>query len=184
MKRLIYFHAWLKDFRRPWRGLSCVVLTCVVLQLMAVPSAAAAEGTAWDFLLRQRPAVAAGLSGDERRILEAVTEKQGEELLHGAGPTSRVLGSSLSKAGLRRAKKLLIAAFSASWWTVDSGAGTSTGGTFSITGTIGQADAGRLTGGESTLQGGFCAVFRNTYLFADGFESGDTTMWSSSVRSP
>ena len=42
------------------------------------------------------------------------------------------------------------------WNTVDSGGGTfSTGGDYSLGGTIGQPDAGVLTGGDYTLGGGF-----------------------------
>ena len=41
------------------------------------------------------------------------------------------------------------------WFTVDGGGGVSSGGTFSLSGTIGQPDAGRLTGGSFALEGGF-----------------------------
>ena len=45
-----------------------------------------------------------------------------------------------------------------SWYTIDGGGGTSTGGSFSLSGTIGQPDAGvPLTGGAFTLTGGFWA---------------------------
>jgi hypothetical protein len=44
-----------------------------------------------------------------------------------------------------------------SWHTIDGGGGTSTGGGFSLSGTIGQPDAGTMTGGEFTLVGGFWA---------------------------
>ena len=43
-----------------------------------------------------------------------------------------------------------------SWSTVDGGGGTfSTGGVYSLGGTAGQLDAGLLTGGVYTLDGGF-----------------------------
>jgi len=43
-------------------------------------------------------------------------------------------------------------------FTVDGGGGTSTGGAFTMSGTIGQPDAGAtLSGGGFTLQGGFWA---------------------------
>lgn len=42
------------------------------------------------------------------------------------------------------------------WSTVDGGGATfSTGGTYSLGGTIGQPDAGTLSGGSYTLGGGF-----------------------------
>ena len=42
-----------------------------------------------------------------------------------------------------------------SWWTVDGGGTTSTGANYVLTGTIGQADAGVVTGGTYSLMGGF-----------------------------
>jgi hypothetical protein len=43
-----------------------------------------------------------------------------------------------------------------SWWTVDGGGYTfSEGGGYSLGGTIGQPDAGVLSGGSYTLSGGF-----------------------------
>ena len=45
--------------------------------------------------------------------------------------------------------------YSVNWSTIDGGGGTSTGGVYAVTGTIGQADAGAMSGGNYTLQGGF-----------------------------
>lgn len=46
-----------------------------------------------------------------------------------------------------------------SWHSIDGGGGTSTGGPFSLSGTIGQPDAGGpLTGGAYSLIGGFWSV--------------------------
>ena len=44
------------------------------------------------------------------------------------------------------------------WWTVDGGGSTSTGGVYSVSGTIGQPDAGTMSGGQFTLTGGLWAV--------------------------
>jgi hypothetical protein len=41
------------------------------------------------------------------------------------------------------------------WFTIDGGGGTSTGGGYTLSGTIGQPDAGTLTGGSYVLEGGF-----------------------------
>jgi len=42
------------------------------------------------------------------------------------------------------------------WYTIDSGGGTSTGSSYTLLGTIGQPDAGvAMTGGGFTLVGGF-----------------------------
>jgi hypothetical protein len=43
------------------------------------------------------------------------------------------------------------------WNTVDGGGQTSTGGGYTLSGTVGQPDPGLLTGGEYTLGGGFWA---------------------------
>lgn len=48
--------------------------------------------------------------------------------------------------------------FSINWFTIDGGGGASTNGTYRLTGTIGQPDAGTMSGGGFTLQGGFWGV--------------------------
>jgi hypothetical protein len=48
--------------------------------------------------------------------------------------------------------------YSLDWSTIDSGGGTSTGGVYSVTGTIGQPDAGTMSGGNFTLVGGFWGI--------------------------
>jgi len=53
-----------------------------------------------------------------------------------------------------------LAGYSLDWWTVDGGGATfSTGGAYSLGGTIGQADAGALSGGTYSLRGGFWGEF-------------------------
>ena len=51
-----------------------------------------------------------------------------------------------------------LAQYTVDWHTSDGGGGISTGGVFAISGTLGQPDAGRLIGGNFTLEGGFWAV--------------------------
>jgi hypothetical protein len=41
------------------------------------------------------------------------------------------------------------------WSTIDGGGGTSSGGSFAVTGTAGQPDAGEMFGGQYELLGGF-----------------------------
>jgi hypothetical protein len=48
-----------------------------------------------------------------------------------------------------------LADYSLPWWTVDAGGGTSNSAQYVLNGTIGQPDAGMLSGGEYTLAGGF-----------------------------
>lgn len=49
--------------------------------------------------------------------------------------------------------------YSISWYKVAGGGGTSTGGTYSLSGTIGQPDAGHMAGGNYTIDGGFWGIF-------------------------
>ncbi len=49
----------------------------------------------------------------------------------------------------------LPAQVSLDWWSVDGGGGQSTGGAFTVAGTVGQPDAGRMSGGSFSLDGGF-----------------------------
>ncbi len=46
-------------------------------------------------------------------------------------------------------------AYEMPWFTVDGGGGESTGGGFALAGTVGQPDAGALSGGAYALVGGF-----------------------------
>ena len=48
--------------------------------------------------------------------------------------------------------------YSIDWFTIDGGGGTSTGGVYSVSGTIGQPDAGHMTGGTYALDGGFWGI--------------------------
>jgi hypothetical protein len=51
--------------------------------------------------------------------------------------------------------------FAIDWHTIDGGGGTSSGGNFSVSGTIGQPDASAqpMTGGGFSLTGGFWSLF-------------------------
>ena len=52
----------------------------------------------------------------------------------------------------------LAQSYSIDWFTIDGGGGTSTGGVYSVSGTIGQPDAGRMSGGNFTIDGGFWGI--------------------------
>lgn len=45
--------------------------------------------------------------------------------------------------------------YAISWWTIDGGGTTSTGGPYALSGTIGQPDAGSMSGDDYRLGGGF-----------------------------
>jgi hypothetical protein len=53
---------------------------------------------------------------------------------------------------------VLAQTYSIDWMTIDGGGGTSTGGVYSVSGTIGQPDAGTMSGGTYTLDGGFWGI--------------------------
>lgn len=64
-------------------------------------------------------------------------------------------------------------AYAVDWYTVDAGGGFSSGGSFTVTGTIGQPDAaaGGATRGSFSVSGGFWAAqVEIDLLFTDGFE--------------
>ena len=44
------------------------------------------------------------------------------------------------------------------WSSIDGGGGTSTGGVYTVAATIGQPDAGAVSGGNYTLEGGFWGI--------------------------
>lgn len=71
----------------------------------------------------------------------------------------RITAPSLAKILLAGAAILvshtLGAQYAIDWFTIDGGGGASTGGQYLVTGTIGQPDAGKLSGGTFTLEGGF-----------------------------
>lgn len=51
------------------------------------------------------------------------------------------------------------AQYAIDWFTLDGGGGQSSGGAYTLQGTIGQPDAGSLSGGSFTLHGGFWNAF-------------------------
>ena len=53
---------------------------------------------------------------------------------------------------------LLAQQYAIDWFTIDGGGGTSSGGSYTLSGTIGQSDAGVMTGGNYSLIGGFWGV--------------------------
>src|SRR5438445_529741 len=54
--------------------------------------------------------------------------------------------------------------YSIDWFTIDGGGGTSTGGVYSVSGTIGQPDAGHMSGGNFSLDGGFWGIIAAVQL--------------------
>ena len=48
--------------------------------------------------------------------------------------------------------------FGVDWFAIDGGGGTSTGGEYSVSGSIGQVDAGNTFGGDFAVIGGFWSI--------------------------
>jgi hypothetical protein len=69
------------------------------------------------------------------------------------------LKSKLSLAVLLIAFKLCAQPYSVDWYKISGGGGTSTGSVYSVTGTIGQPDAGgAMSGGNYSVTGGFWSL--------------------------
>ena len=52
---------------------------------------------------------------------------------------------------------LATGAYEVNWWDVSGGGGSSSGGAYTLNGTIGQPDAGDMQGGPYAISGGFWA---------------------------
>lgn len=85
---------------------------------------------------------------------------------------SLLFASVLFIAGAATAQEGPTPEYSINWYTFDGGGGNSSGGAFSLTGTIGQHDASteEATGGTFSLTGGFWNSGRSDHLFSDGYE--------------
>ena len=75
-----------------------------------------------------------------------------------------------------------------SWWSVDGGGGTGSGGSFVLTGAAGEPEHGVSASSGFGFAGGVWATAPPSQpqieVFADGFESGDPTAWSSWTPNP
>jgi hypothetical protein len=70
----------------------------------------------------------------------------------------RLIAAMLLLAGIPSV--LRAQSYSIDWYKISGGGGTSTNGPYSLSGTIGQHDAGgQMTGGNYSLTGGFWALF-------------------------
>ena len=69
--------------------------------------------------------------------------------------------------GAVRVSQAAVNTLSLPWWTIDSGGGTSTGGSYTLSGTLGQFDASpeaASSGGVYSLTGGFWGTFETGIL--------------------
>ncbi len=96
----------------------------------------------------------------------------------------KLIASLTVVAALAASTNLSALNYSIDWWTLDGGGGTSTNGTYSLSGTIGQHDAGGpMTGGSYSLTGGFWALPRLVQmpgaptLYITNAAAGFATIW-------
>ena len=112
----------------------------------------------------------------EQEALRLMTPAQAAGFLEGIDATTIILRDGRTLAELLDGA----GSFELSLYTIDGGGLFSTGGPFALTSSIGQPDAGTMTGGAYGLTGGFIqAQTDESLIFRDGFESGDTSAWSS-----
>jgi len=90
-----------------------------------------------------------GLSRDTRKLFLLL----GEKVRMRASVSLFILTVSLLFASFADAQP-----FAIDWFSIDGGGGTSTGGVYAVSGTIGQPDAGVLSGGNYSLVGGFWGI--------------------------
>jgi hypothetical protein len=159
------------------------LLSVLALTFAANVALAAESGeSALDSLKARAPAVAERLDPVSRAILARVTAEQLEGLQEG----------ELASSEIRLANGTTLAQFvdavfgggglAIPFSTIDAGGGTSTAGTLTLMGTIGQHDAALAENNLDgfLLVGGFRGrgAFAPDVLFRDDFETGGTTRWS------
>ena len=67
-------------------------------------------------------------------------------------------------------------------WTLEGGGGEALGGAYGVRGSMGQPEPYFSQGGSFRLQGGFLpGRASGGHIFENGFESGDTGAWSTTV---
>lgn len=71
--------------------------------------------------------------------------------------------------------------FEISWFTIDGGGAASSGDRSEVAGTAGQPDAVASSAAGLEIRGGFWSVLLTGDIFSDGFESGDTSVWSQTI---
>lgn len=139
--------------------------------------------TAWEALRLSDPAAAATADALTRSILTRLSPES-YTLLQAGTPASEIsLIDGRNLAAFLAEVAGVGPGFAIPFFTIDGGgAPISTGGTFELEGTIGQPDAGSLISGDQTLivLGGFREQL-GPLIFEDGFESGTTDEWSSTV---
>lgn len=92
-----------------------------------------------------------------------------------------IAGISLSRPAARQDElSQEIVVTGVSWFSIANGGARSANGDFELVATIGQMTAGEASGDSFYITSGFTAGARETEIFTDGLETGDTSRWSGS----
>lgn len=152
-----------------------ILVFSILLSFVAL-ALEAQEDSAWDLLIRDSPSRLRDVSSTERGALKLMpsnvlaTGRVWDSIDDMVLSNGQTLGEYLNKAG---------DAFDMTSFSIDNGAFRLSDGDFALSGIAGQADAGVVVGGSFVLKGGFLTQSSSVdILFADGFESGDTSRWS------
>jgi hypothetical protein len=89
------------------------------------------------------------------------TNKRSDSSQPGGSRKTKVgglLGSGIFCVAFFLSHNAFAQSYSIDWFTIDGGGGTSTGGVYSVSGTIGQPDAGHMSGGNYSIDGGFWGI--------------------------
>jgi hypothetical protein len=139
-------------------------------------------GTAWDAVVAADPAAGAGVDPVLRSIMTRLSPAEYARLVEGVDPAEIELLDGRRLDVFLKETTGLGGGFAIPFFSIDAGGRTSTGGTFRVEGTLGQPDTSIVMSGDLTLIsfGGFRQPLGPS-IFADGFESGDTSEWSNAV---
>lgn len=161
------------------RGLQLVV-GLALLAPLAPARADEARPSALDLALEARPSIAGSLSAATRAVLSQISAEEAAALARGEIRLAELLLPDGTPIAHFLASVLGSGPYAVPFYSLDAGGGESAGGSFRLLGTIGQPDAAVLAAGSgSLLVGGFRGRLERYGLFVDGFETGDTSRWSS-----
>jgi hypothetical protein len=74
-------------------------------------------------------------------------------------PASKIIALFILAVAFRAPAPVIQHVYTIDWYKVAGGGDTSTGAVYAVSGTVGQPDAGTMTGGRYGIAGGYWAVF-------------------------
>lgn len=160
------------------------LLVTLLLLVSALPTLGQDQSAA-ELFATKAPQGADELTDEEREFLERLPAEALEAFLSASSPGDTRLPSGQTVA--EWLTSLGTPSYAVSWYSVDGGGGFSTAtGALDVAGTLGQPDAGEMSAGAFAVTGGFWSALLPSCnvpnaLFCDGFESGDTSAWSTAA---